>query len=58
MLNKRGAYLRSIGDTEPKNETPCENIREPVMRLKNSKRVSAQLFRADDESVPVRMLKT
>ena len=58
LLGKRGTYLGGIGDTESKNETPCENVREPVMRLKGSERVSAQSFYEEGKSVPVCMLET
>ena len=37
---KEGPHLRGIGNTESENETSGENIREPVMRLRNGKRVS------------------
>ena len=39
-LRKGGPYLRGIGDTQSKNETPSKDIREPVMRLESRKRVS------------------
>jgi len=55
---KEEPYLRGIGDTESEDETPGEDIGEPVMRLRSKKRVSGQSFRAEAESVPVCMLKT
>ncbi len=55
---KEEPYLRGIGDTESENETPGEDIGEPVMRLRIRKRVSEQSSRAEAESVPVCMLKT
>jgi hypothetical protein len=58
LLEERETYLRGIGNAESEDETPCKNIREPVMRLKSSMRVSAQSFRTEGEGLPVCMLKT
>jgi hypothetical protein len=55
---KEDPYLRGIGNAESENETPSEDIGEPVMRLRSRKRVSGQSSRAEAESIPVCMLKT